>query len=319
MSALSPPGRDVLAVTVGVGGVRARRTGTTDAADSFVEVPDASVDPGGPADAAALVAAVAGLTARGGHPPEAVSWAVHPGWRGGPAADLLAAVRAVGADRAVVVDEGYAAHVGAFGGVLPGICLSLGATASALVTDLGDRWHLLDGWPVPLGGRGSGAWIGAQGLAAALRHRDGVPDGSGRLLAAARAEFGDEQGWPALLAEQGDVVLTRFAPVVCEVAVEDALARAVVTAAGECLADLVVSARAILPDGPVVAVGGLLYLDGVRVALASALGRRRLFVMPALGGALEGARLVGEHLLAGGVLAHRPPYVVLGEQGRLPS
>ncbi|WP_116112232.1 hypothetical protein [Austwickia chelonae] len=319
MSELTPPARDVLAVTVGTGGVRARRTGTTDAADSFVEVPDAAVDPGDLSDAAALVAAVAVLTERGGRPPEAVTWAVHPGWRGGPTLDLLAALHAVGAQRTVVVDESYAAHVGAFGGVLPGICLNLGPTASALVTDLGDRWHLLDGWPVPLGGRGSGAWIGAQGLAAALCHRDGVPDGSERLLAAARVEFGDERDWSRLLAEHGDLALTRFAPVVCEVAADDALARAIVTAAGEHLADLVESARTVLPDGPVVAVGGLLYLDGVRVALASALGRRRFFVMPALGGALEGARLVGEHLLAGGVLPHRPPYVVLDAQGELSS
>ena len=45
--------------------------------------------------------------------------------------------------------------------------------------------------------------------------------------------------------------------------------------------------------------------------------QRQAFLQPGLGGALEGARLIGEHLLAGGQLPHRPPYVVLDGPGAL--
>lgn len=329
--------RDVLAVTIGAGGVRARRTGRSDAADSLVEVPDAPVGAGTPRDASALVAAVGGLTSRDGRPPEATVWVVPREWPQRAALDLYAAAREAAAREATIVptgvitgglvavaDESFAGHAGALGGVGPGSCLDVGVSASVLATDLQRTWLTLDGWGVPLGSRGSGAWIGAQGLAAALRARDGVPGGSTALLEAGRREFGPEEGWPGLFAgtsDRGDAAtaLTTFAPGVCDAAHDDALARDIVAAAGDHLADLLAAGQAAVPGAPIVAVGGLLYLEGVRVALAAALGRRRMLLIPGLGGALEGARLLGEHLLSGGVLPHRPPYLIRGAGGELAS
>lgn len=311
--------RDVLAVTIGAGGVRARRTGRTDAADSFVEVPDAPIGPGSAADTTRLVAAVTGLTDRAGGVPEASVWAVPEDWYGAAAAELLAAVRThCPSGRVVIVAHSFATHVGAFGGVRPGTCLEAGASAAALATDVDQVWHRIDGWGPLLGSRGSGSWIGAQGLAAALRWRDGVPDGSADLFAAGRAAFGDETAWPALLSgANAQVALTTFAPAVAEAAHEDPIARAILRHAGEALATSLMAGRTLLPGTPIVAVGGLLFLDGVRVALAAALGRRQVVLVPGLGGALEGARLVGEHLLGGGGLPHRPPYVVRAERPQL--
>lgn len=319
MSPHAPPLRDVLAVTIGAGGVRARRTGRNDAADSFVELPDAPVQPSGAASVVALVEHVTALTDLGCGVPEAAVWAIPPGWAADAADQLLAAARArAPAARAAVVAQSFATHAGALGGVRPGTCLDVGAGAVALATDLDQIWHRIDGWGHLLGSRGSGAWIGAQGLAAGLRWRDGVPDGSATLLAAGRAAFGDEASWPGLLATaDAEVALTSFAPAVSDAAHEDPIARAIMAHAGEALAEALLAGRALLGRAPIVVVGGLLYLQGVRVALASSLGKRQAFLQPGLGGALEGARLIGEHLLAGGQLPHRPPYVVLDGPGAL--
>lgn len=327
------PPRDVLAVTIGAGGVRARRTGRADAggpaaSDSTIEVPEASLAaPRDAGEAGRLVAAVAALTERFGAAPEASVWAVPEDWHGGPAADLLAAIRAqTPGGRTLVVAHAVATHAGALGGVRPGTCLDVGAGAAALATDVAGTWHRLDGWGPLLGGRGSGAWIGAQGLAAGLRWRDGVPGGSAVLLEAGRAAFGAETTWPARFAGRGanenedvEVGLVAFVPAVAEAAHGCPVARAILRAAGEALADTLLAGRRLLPDAPLVVVGGLLYVEGVRVALAAALGQRQAFLVPGLGGALEGARLLGEHVLAGGALPHHPPYVVLDTPGELPA
>lgn len=312
------PLRDVLAVTIGTGGVRARRTGRSDAADSFVDVPHAPVSPAA-ASATELAGAVLALTERDIRPPEAVVWAVPESWSGGPAADLLAATRErCPGGRVAVVAHLFAAHVGAFGAVRGGTCLEVGAGAAALATDVDQVWHRIDGWGVALGSRGSGAWIGAQGLAAGLRWRDGVPDGSEALLLAGRAALGEESSWPGLLAgPDAEVALTTFAPAVADAAHDCSIAREILRHAGEALADSLLAGRRLLPGTPIVAVGGLLYVAGVRVALAAALGRRQVFLVPGLGGALEGARLIGDHLVTGGLLPHRPPYVVLDERREL--
>ncbi len=321
---MSPsPNRDVLAISVGAGGIRARRTGLdVDAPDSTVEIPRPVVDEVAPPaeQVVGLVAELGALTQRDGRPPEAVVAAVPEGWYEA-APGLLSGLRvAMPGARCAVVATAYAALVGAHGGVKPGICLDVGAEASVVATDSEGLWFRGDGWGPLLGSRGSGAWLGAQGLAAGLRWRDGVPDGSEALLVAGRAAFGPEEGWPALVAgRDAATALTTFAPAVCEVAREDPLARAIVEAAAEHLADTVQPVRDLLPGAPVAVVGGLLYLDAMRVAIASAFGKRRIVLVPALGGALEGARLVGEHLLSGGGLPHRPPFVVLDHRGELPT
>lgn len=321
MTTSAAAARDVLAVTMGAGGVRARRTGLPDAADSFVEVPGAPIVPGSRADAARLVATIVTLTARDGRPPEAAVWAVPAGWSGGPAGHLVTAVSAaVGGARVAVIAESYAVHAGALSGVHPGACLNVGISAEVLATDCSQTWRTLDNWGHVLGSRGSGSWIGAQALAAGLRARDGVPDGSAALLEAGRRAFGPESDWAALIAAaDAATALTTFAPDVCALTHEDPHARAIIVAASDHLAELLAAGLRWVPGAPIVAVGGLLYLDALRVALASALGRRRMILVPGLGGALEGARLVGEHLLRGGALPHHPPYVLLDTRRELTS
>ncbi|MBW3085010.1 hypothetical protein KEM60_01202 [Austwickia sp. TVS 96-490-7B] len=319
-----PPTHDVLAVTVGIGGVRARRTGLTDAADTIVDVPDAPTTPVGPHEARDLVAAVTALTARSSRPPQSVVWAVPRAWCGPTATHLTHTMRTTyPAARIAVTADLTATHIGALGGVHPGITLDVAATATVLATDLDQIWVTLDGWGTPLGGRGSGAWIGTQGLAAALRERDGVPHGSASLLELGRTTFGPEHQWPALAAgKDADSALTAFAPRVCQAAHHDPIARAIVEQAGEHLTDLLAAGAQLVPDSPLVAVGGLLYLDELRVALASALGRRHLFLVPGLGGTLEGARLLGEHLLSStstSSLSHHPPYLWIDEPGEIGS
>lgn len=319
----SSPTHDVLAISVGAGGVRARRTGVDDdAPDSTVEIPRPALDDAAPPfdQVLGLVTEVCGLTGRDDRAPDAVVAAVPRGWSEA-APRLLGGLRAaVPGARAAVVATSFAGLVGGHGGVQAGICLDVGAGAAILATDCDAVWFSGDGWGPLLGSRGSGGWLGAQGLAAGLRWRDGVPGGSEALLAAGRAAFGPEDGWADLIAgADAETALTTFAPTICDLARDDPFARAVVEAAAEHLADTVESARRILPQAPVAVVGGLLYLDAMRVAIASALGKRRIVLVPGLGGALEGARLVGEHLLAGGKLPHRPPFIVVGDPGALPA
>lgn len=315
-----PPCRDILGGILGSNGIRARRTGSDDTADSIVDVSDVRLDPAVPGDLARTVTAVATLTERDGPAPEATCWSIPAAWGDGAAEELISAARTLWpATRTVVVTDSVATHVGAFGGVRPGTCLDIGAGASALVTDHDQIWHRIDGWGLPLGGRGSGAWIGAHGLAAATRAHDGVNGGSDELLLAARKLLGPERTWSAqCTAPHAETTLTSFAPVVCEMSNRDPIARAVVAAAGEHLAEALAVGRSLLVGTPVVAVGGLLYLEAVRKSLAAALARRRMFLVPGLGGALEGAHLIGEHLLGGGNWPHRPPYIWMDSRGELP-
>jgi len=308
-------GGDVLAVTWGAGGLRARRSGGDGGtADSALELPGAGLDQ----DPSVLIEAVAQACDRFGGPPQATVWALDAQVDTEPV-DLFRRLRAEGRwGRTAVVSMPFATHVGAFGEIRAGTCLSVSSSVSTLVTDVADVWYEIDGWGPLLGGRGSGAWIGAQGLAAGLRHRDGVAGGSAALLAAGRAAYGPERGWAAAMSgTAGEVVLTSFAPTVAELARTDPVAREIITLAGEHLAEALCVGRALLPQTPVVAVGGLLFVEGLRVALAAALGARRVFLVPGLGGALEGARLIGVALVGGRDLPHRPPYIVVDDQREL--
>ena len=70
----------------------------------------------------------------------------------------------------------------------------------------------------------------------------------------------------------------------------------------------------ILPGRPITATGGLLLIEAVKVSFASALGKRYKVLVPALGDTLAGARTIAEHVLAGGRLPHRQPYVFVQGQ-----
>lgn len=301
---------DLLVMDLGRRGLRARRTGVT---------PTARLDPprrarhSRPAtvDVEELVTSLAPMLAAHPHPPAYVVASVHDAAHLLDADALHARLAAVTGAPTVICDALLTTLVGARGEVAPGIVLDMGASTVGLATDLDTVWHRLDGWGPPLGDRGSATWLGAQGLAAALRARDGVPDGSLPLLEAGRAAFGDEAGWAALVrGDDGDRVLADFASAVAEVSrLGDEVARAAVRQAGEHLADTLMAGKALLPGEHITATGELLLVEAIRVSLASALGKRFQIVIPALADSLAGAHVLGRFLSAGGTLPHRPPFV----------
>lgn len=312
---------DVLVVGVGAAGLTAWRRGDGGVlSGGDLKVPGASLtgvaqDAAG--DATRLLAAVDPLLAGARSAPRVCVWILPTGYllagsdgaRGTILLDQLHAQ--AGPATTLVVSEPVAALAGALGRVAPGVVVALGADVVVLATDFAQVWRQIDGWGVTgLSGRGSGAWIGGAGLAAALRAADGVPGGSEPLLRAATARFGPQSSWAQLVtARDAHAMLTGFAAVVGDVAQTDPVAAEICRTAAEHLADSVEAARRDLPTLPVCAVGGLLFVDAVRVALASSLGRRRVFLSPALGGVADGGRLLADHVASSRALPHRPPLV----------
>lgn len=188
---------------------------------------------------------------------------------------LLAALHA---ERVAVTGDAVIAHAGALNGQ-PGIVLIAGTGVVALAIGADGAMRTADGWGPWLGDEGGGAWIGAAGLRAALRARDGRGPAT-TLLDAARARFGTPQTWPAQLASAA--ALASFAPDVLA-ATGDAAARAIVDAAAAALAATARAAGA----GPVAMVGGLAGVEALS---------ERLDLVPAAGDALDGAlRLAAIH------------------------
>ncbi|WP_226343730.1 BadF/BadG/BcrA/BcrD ATPase family protein [Agilicoccus flavus] len=320
----TPETLELLAVDLGRAGLSARRV-TLRRADEF----GLAVDPDGtvaaprlragrPVDVEALTDLVAPLAEAG--PVDACVWSVADLTATLDAPALLARAAALsGTERTVVVDGSVATLVGAVAEVGPGVVLDMGVGVVALATDFDQTWRRLDGWGSLLGDRGSAAWVGRQGLAAGLLHRDGVPGGSAALLDAGRRSFGDERGWATLAAEHGPGLLADFAPVVGDVASRDDVARDICRLAGEHLADTLCAGAAALPGAPLSATGGLLLVEAVKVAFASALGKRHVFLVPALGSPLDGATILARHLATGHDLTHRPGALHVWGAASLPA
>lgn len=308
---------DLLVVDVSRRGLRARRTGAEPEAridpPKSVKTSQVAVEIDGLLDAIApLVEAVA-------HPPDQVVVSLAEAARVLDPAELRAKL-AVLTNAPVTVCDGLVVTLfGALGYVGAGTVLQLGAGVVGLATDLQRVWHRIDGWGPVLGDRGSGSWIGAQGLAAGLRARDGVPGGSDDLLLAGRHAFGDELHWPEMLVENRAAdVLADFAPVVGELAMRgDEVALAIITLGGEHLADALAAGRAVVPGEPLAATGELLLIDAVKVSLAAAMGKRLTFLTPAMGDSLRGALALAHHLASGGELPHRPPFVYTAGQASI--
>lgn len=206
----------------------------------------------------------------------------------------------------IVASDALTTHLGALGG-RPGCVVAAGTGVIVLGTDHATTWHQADGWGHLLGDDGSGAWIGAQGLRAALRHADGR-GGSAALLERARTRFGDLDA--ALQAIYGSASpaheLATFAPEVAAAAREgDGVARDVWRRAGVHLAEAACAAARGLPaefswGGRLFAAGSLL-LD----AFHEELGRRApgARVSPPAGQAADGALLLARR----GLPADRAP------------
>ncbi|MBO3144022.1 BadF/BadG/BcrA/BcrD ATPase family protein, partial [Dermatophilus congolensis] len=219
----------------------------------------------------------------------------------------------------LVVDSLLTTLFGALENVHAGVIVDLGATAAGLATNLKDTWQRLDGWGNLLGGRGSAAWIGKEGLCAALRARDGVPNGSETLLDLARNAFGTENAWPQLFSTpRTHDLLADFAPLVARACVDgDPIAQFIIRAAGEHIADTLTAGTSLVPDSAITVTGELLMIEAVKIAIASALGKRRLFLVPALHDSRYGAEKLGEWLCEGNQLPHKPPFVHRGDHRAL--
>ncbi len=176
----------------------------------------------------------------------------------------------------IVASDALTTHLGALAG-RPGCVVAAGTGVIVLGTDHATIWHQADGWGHLLGDDGSGAWIGDQGLRAALRHADGRDGGSAALLEKARSRFGDVDA--ALLAVYGSTwpahELAAFAPDVASAAHDgDPVARDIWRRAGVHLADSAQAAGRGLP--PNFSWGGKLFDAGplLRHAFQDELTRR---------------------------------------------
>ncbi len=259
-------------------------------------------------------ALAADARALAGVDPEVVVWSMRGLLFLADRTDVARTVRAVlGGRRTVVVSDAVANLVGALGGLRPGAVVAAGSGAVAFGTDFGQVWRRVDGWGHLLGDVGSGAWIGLEGLRAALRAADGLPGGSSAVLSSATAVLGAPEGWPRRLMGAPDAPerLAALAPVVAGLADADPVAAEICARAGAGLAEALLAAAAGLPAPVLTATGGVLGASSVRRALTERLALDGQVLAPAAGGALDGGRLLGTHLAATGQLPEHLAYLLV--------
>lgn len=291
------PAETHVGVDVGGTGIRVRAVvaGRDRAADDRGPVPRAA----GRIDAPTLAARIGALVARLRPDPAervAVGLTGMPGLLESPAELAAHLHRHIATRTVIVAGDALTTHLGALGG-RPGCVVAAGTGVIVLGTDHESTWHRSDGWGHLLGDQGSGSWIGARGLRAALRHGDGRDGGSARLHDCLRERFGDADG--ALRAVYGAASpaheLAAFAPAVAEVArAGDPVALDIWRRAGVHLAEAAQAAARGLP--PDISWGGRLFdagpllLDPFRAELTRRLPGCRL-TAPA-GQAADGALLL---------------------------
>ncbi|MEU6841188.1 BadF/BadG/BcrA/BcrD ATPase family protein [Streptomyces sp. NPDC046716] len=180
--------------------------------------------------------------------------------------DLRAALpdamrRELGVGRIALAGDAVTAYAGALG-QRPGAVVAAGTGMIALGSDL-TGWRRADGWGHLLGDSGGGAWIGREGLDAALRAFDGRRGGSAALLALAEERFGSAGELPGRIYPRTDrpAALASFAPDVARCATDgDPVAREVLRRAAAHIAE---AAAAVCPaDGGEVALTGGLFRMG---------------------------------------------------------
>ena len=91
----------------------------------------------------------------------------------------------------------------------------------------------------------------------------------------------------------------------------DPVAAGLCALAGEGLAEALLAAARGLPDPVLTATGGVLGAAPVRIALQERLSHEGRELTPAVGGALDGARLLGTHLLETGALPAHAAYLLV--------
>lgn len=304
-------------VDVGGGGVRVlvRHGGHTARAEDGTSVPRV----GGGIDVPSLVPRVVALLRGAAHRTGTTGFdRVAVGLTGLPdliddPGELVRMLRSgLPAGDVIVAADALTTHTGALGG-RAGVVVAAGTGSVALGTDLRETWRRTDGWGYLLGDRGSGSWIGQQGLRHALRALDGLSDGSPELLARAQEHFGGVSELETHI-YRGQVatssLLAEFAPRVAETAHEgDRVARRIWWEAGTHLGESAVAAAA-----PGLASrfswGGRLFDAGT--LLAEPFRAEVLRHLPEAclrapaGDSVDGALALAE---SGPELVHRPPYL----------
>ncbi|WP_035879962.1 N-acetylglucosamine kinase, partial [Cryobacterium sp. MLB-32] len=207
------------------------------------------------------------------------------------ARELVALLRRTFGVPVALLNDGLAAHVGAFAGA-PGTVLIAGTGAVAFGVNATGGIRQVDGLGPWLGDEGSGCWLGRSGLQAALRAGDGRgPETLLRLDAEALA--GGLDRLPQWVAASGTPArtLASFAPRVLDRAAEgDATAVGIVDTACAFLTRTVAAAAE--GDSTVVVTGGLLSHSYFSTRLDIALAAVNLARVAALGDALSGAAIV---------------------------
>ena len=112
-------------------------------------------------------------------------------------------------------------------------CIAALGTGSFLARQRGGRHHFIGGWGIDLGDEASGAWLGRGLLAATLRARDGVSQGS-PLCKEMMARFGDGAGIMGFVAGANPGEVAELAPLVARHALEgDHVARTLMQAGAD--------------------------------------------------------------------------------------
>jgi N-acetylglucosamine kinase-like BadF-type ATPase len=301
----------ILGVDVGGSGLRAQRIDTRSGSSERFESNGAAITPGG-IDLDPLLAAVSAFDSGHRQQPDVVVWSMRGLLGLSDPEDVLRQVHSrLGARRTVVASDAVTSLVGALGEVRPGAVLAAGSGVVAFATDFLDVWRMVDGWGHVLADRGSGAWIGLEGLRAALATEDGVPGGSTYLHEAAVRAWGEPRTWPRAVMTTSDAQarLAAFAPVVAALADQDAVAAQVVARAAVHLADSLESAASSVTGSSATAVGGLLRIPEVSAAFEDETRRRGIVLTAASGTALDGALALGRHVGEGRALRARAPYL----------
>ena len=307
---------EILAVDVGGSGLRAERVDVASGNTERFESAGAAITPGG-IDLEVLLVDVHRFDSRHRQRPDVVVWSMR-GLLGlsDPEQVLRQVHSRLGAERTVVASDAVTSLVGALGEVRPGAVLAAGSGVVAFATDFADVWRMVDGWGHVLADRGSGAWIGLEGLRAALATEDNVPGGSTFLHEAAILAWGEPRLWPRKVMTTPDAQarLAAFAPVVASLVDTDGVAAQVVARAASHLTDSLESAASSVIGAPVTAVGGLLNIAAVSAAFEAETRRRGIDLTVSVGTALDGALALGRYVVEGGVLAARAPYLLCSAQ-----
>ena len=193
---------------------------------------------------------------------------------------------------AAVLSDATAAQLGALQGA-PGTTLIVGTGAVAFRFDEAGVLHRADGWGPYLGDRGSGRWIGQQGLQAVLEAHDGGPATSLSTAAGALVESPAMlPGW--LTANENPYrAMARFAPLVLQAAeAGDAVAHHIIGEACRILTRTVKLASGDDAGSPRVALlGGVVGSDFFAALLRKSLASAGIEVVAPLGDGLDGAAL----------------------------